>query len=399
MRATARERAATAWAFARAARRYWVSVYPYACRELRGWRRRAAAIPARSLRQQALAAHHAKHGNPEGAAAFATLVRGGRRRPAVRALVAFQAMYDYLDLVSEQESPVPGANGRQLHNALVVALDPGAAHLDYYALNARRDDGRYLEELVDTCRAACCSLPSYATVAQSARRLAARIPEYQHLNSIAPRSHEAFARWARQEAPPVAPLEWWEFAAAAGSSLAVHALLAAAADPDLSPRDATAIEIAYSTWIGALHTLLDSLVDQREDELGGHHSFVSHYNSHQEAAERLGVIASRALHVARELPAGEYHATILAGMVSYYLSSPEALRPRAQEATRNVLAAMGGRARLALFILRTRRRAAGLPWRSVPGQHACSFREDSGRGIDRSPEVSDPPAGRGHVSS
>lgn len=361
MGATATQRVAMAGAFAGAAQRYWLSVYPYARRELRGWRRRAAEIPARSLRHHALAAHRTKRGNPEGAATFATLVSAGQRRTAVRALVAFQAIYDYVDCLSEQEASDSGANGRQLHNSLVVALDPSARHLDYYALHPYREDGGYLEGLVDACRAACGSLPSYATIAHAIRRVAARIPDYQDLNSAAPGSHEAFARWARKEAPPAVPLEWWEFAAAAGSSLAVHALVAAAADPDLSKRDAAAIETAYSTWIGALHTLLDSLVDQPEDANAGHHSFVTHYATRQEAAERLGGIASRALQVARELPAGEYHAVILAGMVSYYLSAPEALLPQAREATRSVLAAMGGRASLALLIQRARRRAARLP--------------------------------------
>jgi tetraprenyl-beta-curcumene synthase len=357
---SAAPRLAMAGAFAAAAQRYWLSVYPCARRQLCAWRCRAAEIPTPGLRHHALAAHRTKRGNPEGAAAFATLVPAAYRPTVVRALVAFQALYDYVDCLSEQDAYDRAGNARELHNALVVALDPSARHLNYYALYPHRDDGGYLEGLVDACRTACDSLPSYATVAQTTRRLAARIPDYQQLNSTAG-SYDAFARWAREKAPPAVPLEWWEFAAAAGSSLAVHAMVASAADPALSKRHAVAIETAYSTEIGALHTLLDSLVDQCEDAMAGHHSFVSHYASDTEAADRLGTIASRALELARALPAGEYHAVILAGMVGHYLSAPEASLPRAREATRSVLAAMGVPGSLALVIHRARRRGTRVP--------------------------------------
>ena len=67
--------------------------------------------------------------------------------------------------------------------------------------------------------------------------------------------------WARRQTATDNGLEWWETAAAAGSSLGVHALIAAAASPMLDEQDVAAIEAAYFPWIGALHSLLDSLVD------------------------------------------------------------------------------------------------------------------------------------------
>ena len=60
-------------------------------------------------------------------------------------MVAFQTAYNYLDLLTEQLGPDPAANARRLHEALLVALDPAAAHLDYYEYNAQHDDdGRKL---------------------------------------------------------------------------------------------------------------------------------------------------------------------------------------------------------------------------------------------------------------
>ena len=42
-------------------------------------------------------------------------------------------MLDYLDGVSERPTDDPLANGLCLHRAFEVALDPDAAHADYYA--------------------------------------------------------------------------------------------------------------------------------------------------------------------------------------------------------------------------------------------------------------------------
>ena len=67
-----------------------------------------------------------KGGNIEGAALFATLVPAVHRRTALRALVAFQTAYNYLDALSERPSEDPSLNGEQLHRALLTALNPGA---------------------------------------------------------------------------------------------------------------------------------------------------------------------------------------------------------------------------------------------------------------------------------
>jgi tetraprenyl-beta-curcumene synthase len=388
--------------FARAARRYWFGVFVDMRRELDGWRRRAARIPDPVLRHHALAAHETKRMQPEGAAAFAVLAPRSQRSTLVRALVACQVLYDYIDTLSEQPGPDPLANTRRLHRALMVGLDPSAPQLDYYACNSSGNDNGYLNELADTCREACASLPSYPIVSLRVSRLAARAVHSQGFNhGLASRqvSDVAVARWALDQGPPDSGLLWWELLGAAASSLAIYALLAAAAHPTLRVNDVKAIEDAYFPWAGALHALLDSLVDQTEDAIGGEHNHVRRYTSPEQAAKRLGAIASQSLRLAYQLPQGQYHAIILVGMVSYYLSTPEASLPEARRATRSVLEAVGSRARLALLILRARRRTAELSWRSASGRREGSLGEDSGGGMDRPRAVRDPPAGREHVSS
>ena len=221
-----------------AARRYWLTVFPQVVGELRYWRRRACEIPDPLLREQALATHRTKSAHCEGAAAFATLVAPARRRTVVRALVAFQALYDYLDTISEHPAANTFANNRQLHRALVTALDPSAAHVDYYAHHTQRDDGGYLHEQIAVCRAMCRRLPSFPLVAGHLRAAAVRAMESQafvHTATPAPESRAAVARWAGRQTHAVTGLLWWESAAAAGSSLTIHALLAVAADPALTP--------------------------------------------------------------------------------------------------------------------------------------------------------------------
>ncbi|HEY6780725.1 MAG TPA: DUF2600 family protein, partial [Thermoleophilaceae bacterium] len=173
---------AHALAFGNAARRYWFSVFPLVRRELKAWRTRAGRIPDARLRGHALCTHDAKSAHSEGAAAFAVLAQPQRRQTVVRALVAFQGMYDYLDTLSEQRGPDLFANGAQLHSALVTALDLDAVQPDYYAYIPDRDDGGYLRGHVETCRAACAQLPSFPLVAGAVRHAAYRCMVSQGLN-------------------------------------------------------------------------------------------------------------------------------------------------------------------------------------------------------------------------
>ena len=152
-----RERVALAVAFLDAALRYWLTVFPRASRGVSHWQRRAAQIPDPTLRRLGIDSLR-ERSNIEGAAAFAAFAPRTHRAAVVRALVAFQAAYNYADLLSEQPHANAIANGHRLHEALPAALqatpDPSAPQLDYYALHPQRNDGGYLRELVGTARAA-----------------------------------------------------------------------------------------------------------------------------------------------------------------------------------------------------------------------------------------------------
>jgi tetraprenyl-beta-curcumene synthase len=343
--------------FARAALRYWLAVFPRVALELRHWRRRAARIDDPALRRLALDAL-GKRGNMEGAAAFATLVRRRHRRSVVRALVAFQAIYNHADMLAEQPDGDPVGNARALHEALLVALDPGVDRPAHSARGAGCEDGGYLAEMVDRCHVALSRLPSYASAAATpARRAAARIVAFQSLSLGELGELES---WARRQAPASGGLEWWETAAAAGSSLGVHALIAAAASPMLRERDVAAIEAAYFPCIGALHSLLDSLVDEAEDAATGQLRLLDCYPSPLQAAAGVRRLAETALTAARELPGGRAHALLVAAMACSYLAAPEASTPGAQAVARAARASVGRVARPMLLVFEMRRQAGRL---------------------------------------
>jgi tetraprenyl-beta-curcumene synthase len=355
--------------FLLAATRYWIGVFPLACCEIGRWERRARAIPDPDLRRVALKTLKSERGNLEGAAAYAAFTPRLHRAAVARAAMAFQATYDYADAISEQPDGGNDGNVHRLHQALVIALKPGARHPDYYARHTKTNDGGYLHYLVDRCRSALCPLPSFPIVAASVERAAARIVTYQRLNNPSPGgSFHAFSRWAVGITALGTDLRWWETGAAAGSSLAVFAFMSAAAQSALNVDHLAALENAYFPWIGSLHTLLDSLVDEEEDALTGQHRLTARYTSQQEAANRLRTLAVQASNHAKALSDGEHHMMILAAMVSFYLASPRANDSRVRLAADQVLTALGDHVLPAMLVLRARH------WAS---RRACS-RWDAG---------------------
>jgi tetraprenyl-beta-curcumene synthase len=377
--------------FAHAAFSYWLTVFPRVCLHIARWQRRARGIPDPVLRELALAALVEKRGNIEGAAAFAAFAPAGRRGKVIKALSAFQAAYNLLDMLGEQPSADPVRDGERLHNALLFALgwpsaatlagepDPGVQALDWYEHHPQREDGGYLEQLLAECRNAFASLPHYAAAAPAARAAAERIVAFQSLNlSEAQGDHAGLERWARDATPPGAGLQWWETAAAAGSSLGVHSLIACAADAELSVTQASTLERAYFPWIGGLHSLLDNLIDKHEDEAAGHRSLVEYYGPAR-AAQRMRWMAEQATCVARELPHSRRHTVMLAAMIGNYLATPEAHSPQLEPVSQAVLSTTGALAGPTMLVFELRR----LPTRL---HNTIVYRHGHGHG-DAPPEL------------
>ena len=331
--------------FARTVACHLLLVRPTLLSEYARWQRAAGQIREAELRRLALASLE-KRGNIEGAALLATLAPSEYRRGTVTAQVAFQTLYNYLDALSEQHSEDPRARAEELHEALLHALGPPGAT----SVSADRShaDAIYVDELVATCRDAFRALPSHRKVATLAVEAAARIVDFQSLN-LAERDggHDALSTWAAETTPADNGLQWWETAAAAGSSLPVHALIAAAADQRLTARQARAIASAYFPWIGALHSLLDSVVDREEDSALGRPSLLAPYPSRLALLTGLSELARRAREATTSLPAPRAHGVILTAMCSYYLSAPEARSAEARAVEASLAPLLGAPLRVA----------------------------------------------------
>jgi tetraprenyl-beta-curcumene synthase len=400
--------AATAITFMRAAPTYWGSVYPRVRGEIECQRKRAAAIPDPELRRIALGVLRTKRANIDGAAAFAAFVPRVHRAAVIRAQVAFQSLYDYLDTLTEQPHDDPVANSRSLHRALVAALDPHVQSRDYCSAQTIGDDGGYLQSTVERCQTALSALPGYAAVRPSAARLGAHIVEYQSLNlpwipspplagcrgmgngaqvpslplagcrgmgneAEAPSPplsgwrgrgnggaqdpHEMLERWAAERTPPESGLAWWETAASAGSSLGLFALIAMAAQPRPSAAEALAVENVYFPWVGALHSLLDSLIDLPEDRASGQPALIEHYGSAGEAAAGLRRLARESRRQVAALPHSDQHTLMLASMAAIYLAEPRVGDPHVRAARRAVLGVFGAPSTATMAVMHMRRLA------------------------------------------
>jgi tetraprenyl-beta-curcumene synthase len=335
---------------------HWLEIAPRARGELHHWRRHARSAPDPTLRKLALEKLWSEALNPEAAAFFAILAPRKNRRGLIRLIVAYQAMYDYLDAVNEPTAAAPLRNGLQLHRILAHTVRPPAGPVDYYAHNPQHDDGGYLEALKGACRDILKSLPSIATVNQPLYNAAERCGEAQARNhAITVEGRDQMMHWSREQAPRSGYL-WWELAAAGISCLAIHALFAAAATPRMTPREAQLIDAAYFPPVCAISALLDSLIDLPLDAGTTNHSFAAHYRSSGLVAERYATIIDSAGEMLSKLHLGRRHKIILAGITGYYLSAPEAATDFARPATARAIDVSRPMIRPILALMRIRRR-------------------------------------------
>ncbi|HXR61823.1 MAG TPA: DUF2600 family protein, partial [Solirubrobacterales bacterium] len=197
---------------------YVATVLPKVRKELRRWRRLAEAIPDSKRRERALSALAEKAENVEAVAVFAMLAPRRRRAAVLRAIVPLQVAIDYLDTLEEAGEDGSG-------DAYLGALQAG-----------------WVREIE--------ALPACGVVVELLRGAVDRCGEGQRQTHAAAAGDAApLRRWA-EGLDPSGDHRWWELAAGASSSVAAHALIAAAADPRTTPEDAASIDRAYNPPVG-----------------------------------------------------------------------------------------------------------------------------------------------------
>ncbi len=337
---------------------YWLTIYPRARREIRRCKQLAQQIPDPTLRAAAIDKLTRERLNPEAAAFFAVLAPRRHRARLVRLMVDYQVAYDYLDAINEQPTSAPLRNGLSLHRALSDAVSSRRGVVDYYGHHPQSNDGGYLTGLVRACQTVIGVLPSAAAIEPVLINAAERCGQAQSRNhAMLVEGDTPLVSWAAAQSENSGYL-WWELAAGGISCLSLHALFAAAACTT-TLHEAERIDTAYSPPICAISALLDSLVDYPSDADGTNHSFVGHYDTCGQAAERFAEITAEARALASTLSNRCRHMVILAGIASFYLSAPGARTDFARPVALRTLDCLGPTSAPILAVMRLRRRSAG----------------------------------------
>ncbi len=293
---------------------------PVVRRRLDEWKTRAHAIPDPELRRQALASIQTKTFHCEGGAVYAFLA-GPRWEDAIRFIVAYQTISDYLDNLCDRSTSVDPDDFRCLHRSMADALTPGTRSGDYYAYRAERLDGGYLADLVATCQEVLGRLPALPQVAPTLlalERYYAELQEHKHV-----RVEERVTRleqWHKACRDHLPDIAWYEFSAAAGSTLGIFCLVSSAFDGRLAPDYVERVRDAYFPWFQGFHILMDYLVDEEEDCLGGDLNFCSFYDSDRSVVRGITRFFREARTRTSALPPHRFHRLVASGLLALYVS-------------------------------------------------------------------------------
>ena len=268
------------------------------------------------MRREALSSITHKDFHVHGGCILATFLPSAQASRYVRLVAVFETAVDYLDNLCDRAGNFEEADFRALHEALIDAVTPGAQLRPYFRGRAT-DDGGYLDELVSRSQAQFAALPSYNVVAPYVREVTDRYCELQAVKHLAPGAREQRCREAF--CGVASDMQWWEGAAACGSTMPTFALVFAAMRGYDAER-ARKLYDAYFPSISAFHILLDYFIDQAEDRAHGELNFVACYPSRDAARDGIARIGRSALARALSLDDGRSHAFAVRAMCAFYCS-------------------------------------------------------------------------------
>lgn len=332
-------------------------VFPLVNKELSRWSEVCSSAEDEMLRNQALDSIKHKKFHIQGGSVYALYPKADLKS-TIRFITAFQTISDYLDNLCDRAGIQDEASFRQLHLSMLDAVDPDRRIGDYYMLYPYKRDGGYLSQLVQTCREQIKLLPSYRLVKENIIeyvRLYTDLQCYKHLSADI--REEKIISWANSSLERYPGISVWEFSAAAGSTLCVFLLFAAAWDTNLTEGDVEAINAAYFPWICGLHILLDYYIDEEEDMRSGDLNFTHYYDNLKQCEERLSYFTVLSLEHCKKLRHHRFHTTVVRGLLALYLSDMKASAGMKRLASRSLAAAGGASAQLYHFLCSLFRRS------------------------------------------
>lgn len=336
--------------------RFVATVLPEVDRELDRWRVKIGECPQRELAEQAASSIRLKRFHAQGGSVFAITARG-YRRDLVKFIVALQTISDYLDNLCDRAGCQDRHAFRLLHEAFLCGVDPAREVPDFYRLYPYGGDGGYLRHLVEDCRSVLRTLPSYHLVRDEVLGLAGLYADLQVYKHIEVRSREPLLiSWFDEHRDRFPGIDWWEFAAASGSTLGIFALVAAATRPDLDGREVEELLQAYFPYVCSLHILLDYFIDQEEDRQGGDLNFCFYYPDAGTCGQRLQFFLGESLKRVSTLRHPLFHRTVVLGLLALYLSDPKVRRQGLEPVAAGLFRHAGLEARMMQRVCRGLRR-------------------------------------------
>ncbi|UNC93964.1 tetraprenyl-beta-curcumene synthase family protein [Candidatus Contubernalis alkalaceticus] len=308
--------------------RFVTRVFPQVDRELLGWKKYLNACPPGELKNQALASIRDKRFHCQGGSIYALYIPE-KSKDLVPAIVALQTISDYLDNLCDRVECGEEKAFRELHRSMIEALEPWKREQkerqrDYYRFYTLQQDGGYLEKLVERTSMSLLNFPSYGIVKERCVELISLYGDlqvYKHLDLRI--REEKLIRWFEAHREKTPGIYWWEFSAAAGSTLGAFMLMAASGEEALSLEEGRRIHECYFPWICGLHILLDYFIDQQEDRVHRDLNFVNYYADEKQCRERLGFFLEKSLESASNLPRPDFHTLVVKGLMAMYLSDPK----------------------------------------------------------------------------
>lgn len=296
------------------------SVIPRVHRCLDFWIERARTIPDDELRRQALASIEKKTFHCEGGGIYSVLA-GACRDDAIRFIVAYQTISDYLDNLCDRSTSLDPTDFACLHTSMEDALMPGAPVRDYYRCRKEQKDGGYLADLVKTCQEVLAKVPAYGNIRPHLMELESYYADLQiHKHVRVEERTGRLQQWFEENRNGLPDLRWYEFSASSGSTLGIFALVASSFHSTFSAAAAESMKRAYFPWVQGLHILMDYLVDQEEDFIGGDLNFCSYYESDAVLVTRLARFLEESDKAVSCLSHAGFHRAVCHGLVGLYLA-------------------------------------------------------------------------------
>ncbi|WP_040207557.1 tetraprenyl-beta-curcumene synthase family protein [Neobacillus jeddahensis] len=300
--------------------RVYRTILPAVHQELAYWRSRAEKIPNLELRNQALASIENKTFHCEGGAILALTAKEDVKK-AVKFIVAYQTISDYLDNLCDRSTSLDPDDFASLHESMSDALTLQAEGKNYYRLRTDQDDGDYLNELSETCRAVLREIGHYDIIKDYLHELCQYYCDLQINKHVVKEERvPRLEKWFHHYQDHLPDMEWYEFSACSGSTLGIFCLVSYAMREDFKTSDAVNIRKGYFPYIQGLHILLDYFIDQEEDIAGGDLNFCAYYKSEEKLFNRLQHFVKEADRHTEYLPHKRFHQLINRGLLGIYLS-------------------------------------------------------------------------------